>query len=448
VATAWQARVAARQAKAAALQAQAAQQEKAKAQSIIVLLEQMLNNANPSMGSSRKNGRETSMAEMLDEASARLKSTEFANQPELKAELERIVSRAYYGQGLYSQAREHSREYLRLEKGLYGENDPRTLEAATSSAIQLWERGEMTEAERLFRQALPPMRIGQKNGSVSAEDLLGSLNAFGCLRRNQGDSREAEAAFREVLALGSQAPPDFDLGTTHSMLASTIADQGRFAEALQTARDAVAETRQRQGSDSPILGFSLTILGGFLSDKANFAEADTALHEAETIFRKQQQPSSLGLGDDLRNQAISFYRQDRFAEAQTKVDETLEIYLEDFGAHYDNYPTALITKGLILTKTGKAKEGETILREAVKLRTESLPKDHFWVAVANDALGECLTNQKRFAEAEPLLVESYATLNTSLGPRDPRTIEALQRVVSLYGLWRKPEQAAHYRNGR
>ena len=119
--------------------------------------------------------------------------------------------------------------------------------------------------------------------------------------------------------------------------------------------------------------------------------------------------------------------------------------MKSFGVHYDNYPTALITKGLILTKTGKAKGGETILREAVKLRTESLPKDHFWVAVANDALGECLTNQKRFGEAEPLLVESYATLNTSLGPRDPRTIEALLRVVSLYGLWGKPERAAHYR---
>src|SRR5450432_3136667 len=151
------------------------------------------------------------------------------------------------------------------------------------------------------------------------------------------------------------------------------------------------------------------------------------------------------VGGQSTDQAISFYRQNRFVEAQTKVDETLRIYLESFGVYYDNYPTALITKGLILTKTGKEKEGETILREAVKLRTESLPKGHFWVAVANDALGECLTNQKRFAEAEPLLVESYATLNTSLGPRDPRTIETLLRVVSLYGLWGKPERAAHYR---
>ena len=128
------------------------------------------------------------------------------------------------------------------------------------------------------------------------------------------------------------------------------------------------------------------------------------------------------------------------------MDETLRIYLESFGVYYDNYPTALITKGLILTKTGKEKEGETILREAVKLRTESLPKDHFWVAVANDALGECLTNQKRFEEAEPLLVESYATLNSRLGPTDPRTAEALRRLVALYSLWGKPQQVAQYRS--
>jgi tetratricopeptide (TPR) repeat protein len=152
------------------------------------------------------------------------------------------------------------------------------------------------------------------------------------------------------------------------------------------------------------------------------------------------------LGDNLRNQAICLYRQSKFAEAQSKVDETLKIYQESFGVHYDNYPTALITEGLILNKTGKSKEGEVILREAVKLRTDSLPGEHYWVAVANGALGECLTTQERFAEAEPLLVQSYTALNSHLGQRDPRTKEALQRLLKLYDEWDKPAQAAQYRN--
>ena len=116
------------------------------------------------------------------------------------------------------------------------------------------------------------------------------------------------------------------------------------------------------------------------------------------------------------------------------VSGPLKIYRESFGVHSDDYPTALITEGLILNKTSRSKQGETILRESVKLRTDSLPQEHFWVAVANSALGECLTTQKRFAEGETLLVESYATLNSHLGPRDPRTAEALRRLVELYDL--------------
>jgi hypothetical protein len=56
-----------------------------------------------------------------------------------------------------------------------------------------------------------------------------------------------------------------------------------------------------------------------------------------------------------------------------------------------------------------------------------------------------LTTQKRFAEAEPLLDESYAALDARLGRRDPRTVEALRRLASLYEAWGKPAQSAQYR---
>jgi tetratricopeptide (TPR) repeat protein len=232
---------------------------------------------------------------------------------------------------------------------------------------------------------------------------------------------------------------------TRSTLASTLADQGRFEDALQTAREAVDEFRRNEQTGLPDFGFSLTVLGGFLSDEGDFVAADASLHEAETIFRKLLRPSHLWLGDNLRNQALSFYRQGPFPEAQIKVVEALQIYRESFGVHYDNYPTALIIQALILNKTGKSQAGETILRQAVKLRTEALPPGHFWIAIANSALGECLTTERRFAESEPLLVESYHTLQTKLGPKDPRTTEAQRRVARLYELWNKPELSAQYK---
>ena len=105
-----------------------------------------------------------------------------------------------------------------------------------------------------------------------------------------------------------------------------------------------------------------------------------------------------------------------------------------------------MVKGLIFTKTQRVKEGEAILRQAVKLRTDSLPRDHFWVAIAKGALGECLVSERRFAEAQPLLLESFTTLTSQLGPRDPRTRESAWRLVGLYDAWDKRNLADNYRH--
>ncbi len=114
---------------------------------------------------------------------------------------------------------------------------------------------------------------------------------------------------------------------------------------------------------------------------------------------------------------------------------------------YDQYPTTLITAGLILDETGRPREGEGLLREAVRLRARSLPKGHFWLALADSALSACLTKQGRFAEAEPLLLQSYASLKLSQGPNNPRTKRARQRLIEFYEESHRPDKAERYRSG-
>jgi serine/threonine-protein kinase len=428
-------------------QAQAARHEKAKAEDVKNALVRMLNYSNPIVFSPQKNGQKT-VKEILDEAAKRLENGEFSNQPEIKVEVEQIIAECYYGQGNYALASKYTQEYLDLHRKLYGENDIKTLAASARRAFMLFGEGKLTESEKDYRKILPLMRNEKQKGNIKAENLASALNNFGYLRRTQGDSKEAELSFRESLALSSQMPKEslYIIGPTRSTLASTLADQGRFEEALQTAREAVAEYRQREETDTPNFGFTLTVLGGFLTEKGDYAEADANLLEAEAIFRKLLVPSNLWSGDNLRNQAISFYEQGRYAESLSKITETLKIYRDSFGPYYDNYPTALIINGLILAKTGQPQEGETILREAGKIRTESLPKEHYWVAQANSALGECFTIEKRYNEAEPLLLESYETLKSSQGASNPRTQIALRRVVALYENWGKLETATKYRS--
>jgi tetratricopeptide (TPR) repeat protein len=344
-------------------------------------------------------------------------------------------------------AGEHIRKYLALVSKLYGKDHPKTLAATAIRAAILFSNGKMVESEKLFRQILPRVRAEQQKGNIKAEVLADGLTNFAYLRRTQGDSHEAELLFRESLSLTPQIPREARyFGVTRSTLASTLADQGKFEEALRTAQEAVAESRQTGQAGTPGFGFSLTVLGGLLTDNGHLAEADAVLREGEAIFCKLVSPRSLWLADNLRNQAAFLYEQGRFAESLEKATKTLDLYRQNFGTHYDNYPTALIIRGLSLTKTGQPNEGEKILREAVQLRTDSLPKEHFWVALANGALGECLSTQNRFAEAEPLLLGSYESLKKSQGASNPRTRVALQRLVALYESSGRLDVASQYRS--
>jgi serine/threonine-protein kinase len=431
---------------ATAWQAQKAQREKAKAELINTFLTRMLKYANPVYKSAQKGGQDLTIKEVLDEAATRLDRGEFDNQPEVKAELSKTIAQTYMGQSKYQTAEPYIRQYAALTKQLYGENHPKTIESQGFLAASLFDKGQPEEAEKLYRHVFPLIREEQKRGRINAETLANILNNFGYLRRTQGDSKEAESAFRESLSLNPQMPEDevsYINGTTRSVLASTLADQGKFDEALEASREAVNEQRQKGEINTPVFGFNLTILSGFLTEKGEYQEADANLRNAEEIIRKNLSPKSLWLGDNLRNQSVSLYFQGKFVEAIAKANETQKIYEESFGKHYDNYPTVLIYKGLSLVKIGQMAEGEKLLREAVEQRSANLPKEHYWVAIAKSALGECLTDEKKFAEAEINLKESYESLVGSQGANNPRTLLARSRLAKLYANW-KPELAAKY----
>jgi serine/threonine-protein kinase len=432
---------------ATAWQAGATAREKARAESINRFLVQMLNDTNPILNSALERGDDTTVREMLDQAASKLPGENFAHHPEERADLEKIIAQSYGARGLSRLALEHDRQFVALESSLPHESRARRALAEAGRAGILFGQGNLVQAEKVFRQALPVMRAEYEKGNVTAADLSQTLDNFAYLRRTQGDSVEAGTLFREALSRIESIPPSSRgiMATTRSTLASTIADLGKFNEAFATAREAVSEYERNGLTNTPAHAFALTILGGFEAENAQFAEADRNLAQAESILRKRMTSSNLWLGDALRNEASSFCAQGRYGEALTKAQEALTIYGAAFGPHYDTYPTALEIEGLSFAHLGRLDRGEKLLREALQLRTDSLPPEHFWVALAKSTLGECLTLEKGFTEAEPLLVSSYRSLQRSQGNDNPRTRVARQRLAQLYIDTGRPELATNLR---
>jgi serine/threonine protein kinase/tetratricopeptide (TPR) repeat protein len=428
-------------------QVRQARVERERVETINAFLQTMLTYSNPMLqvpGASRTSG---VMQEVLDDAAKRLESDEFTSQPEVRIQLERILGDAFVRQGRYDQMYEHYQKYIQLCAEQSDRNEAAALDTLGLRALELFAKGKLTESEKLYRRTIPGMRAAVANGTLKSDVFAEALNNFAYLRRTQGDSKEAEAFFREVLNLSSRASgvPRFVVEVTRATLASVLADQGRFHEAVATAREA-AEGGRREGiTSTPEFGFVLTVYGGFLTEEGKLEEADSALCRADRIFRQLLAPMSLWSGDNARNQAALLYQEGRYNEALDKVQEALHIYGESFGTHYDNYPTALTIQGLSLCRLGRQAEAERPLREAVALRTQLLPQGHFFTAMAQGALGEFLVRQGRFAEAESLLVRSHDDLWRSQGADNPRTFQARTRLRDLYVAWKKPDRAITFR---
>ena len=156
--TAWQAQVA-RQEKAKA------DHEKSKAEDVKNALVRMLNYSRPAINSPQNSGQKT-VKEILDEAANRLENGEFADQPEIKVELEEIIGTCYYGEGNYALAAKWTQEYLDLHRKLYGENDVKTMLASENRAGSLFLKGNLLESEKYYRQILPLMRNEKRKGNI------------------------------------------------------------------------------------------------------------------------------------------------------------------------------------------------------------------------------------------------------------------------------------------
>ena len=436
----WQARIAAQQRDAVRV-------EKAKAESINDFLMGLLSFSNPEMSLPNiQKGHEVTVRDVLD-ATGPLIKRELADQPEVKAAIQRTIGNSYSGIGQYDLAEKYLRLALESDLRLYGENHPETVKCLVPLVTLMMNKADSAGAEALYQKLIPIYRRQQQQGKVKAGELLTVLNGYSVLVRLRGNLKESEALLREALGLAASLPATERTASAYVRLnlALVRADQGDLAEAVQMNRAAVSEYRQIQGREPLKLGMSLTALGDELTALNQLAEAEADLREGEAIFRKLIIEAHPTFATNLCFQGNLFYRKGEYVEAEKKTRRSIELYHQSGAEAYQHYATALTTLGLILNRTDRIAQAEATLREAVNLRTRSFPKGHYKTARTLGALGECLMTQHRYDEAEGLFLTSYADLKASQGEQHPTTREALQHLVALYDAWGKTARADEYR---
>jgi eukaryotic-like serine/threonine-protein kinase len=430
--TLWQARVAAGERDRAELEAR-------KAQVITTFLLDVLGSADP-----RARGREVTVVEVLDGAAKRAEQ-ELAGQPEQLEAMRATIGATQLRLGRAPEAIPLLRSALTAREARLGRAHPDVAQILVELGNAYAGVGEGSTAEPMLRRALDIQVQAAGKESAPAANVLDSL---GSLLTQDGKLEEAVSTHRQALAtrrkvLGNEHP---DVVYSLNNLAVPLGTLGRWDEALPLHQEALALVLKVRGPEHADTAAAMTTLAYALESVGRYQEALDQYAKALPLRRKALGADHPEAAWTAYNYAALLQSRGECGRAVPLTDEVLALRGKTLTETHPLVAATLQVRGLCLAATGRAADAETSLRDSLAVRVRSLPAGHWLVASSQSILGEHLhRQQRRFPEAEPLLLAGYEGLKGKLGPADSRTRAALTRLVALYDAWGKRPEAQTYR---
>ena len=177
--------------------------------------------------------------------------------------------------------------------------------------------------------------------------------------------------------------------------------------------------------------------------------------QAEALFRQTQEISRRVLGPEhpltlnfLGDLAYVYQRQGKYASAESYAAQSLEARRRVLGPEDQNTLESAAQLALAYLSQGKFAESEPLAREALEFNRKKQP-DNWQRFRAESLLGASLAGQKKYAEAEPLLLEGYQGMIARKDRIEASNWYNLDRagewIVQLYQSWGKPQKVAEWR---
>jgi tetratricopeptide (TPR) repeat protein len=227
-------------------------------------------------------------------------------------------------------------------------------------------------------------------------------------------------------------------------MASLFLAQQDNAHAEMPYRQAIAIFR-RLHSQTPSFAAVLTGLAYDLILEGKLDEPEGILLEAQKIYRSTVGEQNIPYALTLGTLGWLYFQREDYPKAEAELAPSLAIVRSSLVPKGEqDYLGGTVTLALAMTRDGKAAEAEPMLREGLKLAKANHLGGTASPENVSAALGECLLDQKRYAEAEPLLLSGYAALKMRLGEHNSVYVPVARRLYELYTAWNKPAEAARF----
>ncbi len=366
--------------------------------------------------------------------------------PSTLISMDRLAT-VYYDEGKYAQAEAIERRVVEVRRRVLGAEHPMTLTSMNNLSGMYSVQGNYAEAEALASRVL---EIRRRAFGSEHPDTLDSMKSLADEYETEGKFAQAEALYSQTLEIRRRllGPEHRDTLLSMSDLALVYEDQGKYKQA-ETLFSRALEIRGRtSGREHRETIASMGALADLYACEGKYVQAGSLYKE--TLERQKrvagpEDPETLGTLESL---ATLYQRQGQYGLAETYATQTLKGRRHVFGPEYPDTMDAVADLALADQSLGKFDQSEALAREELTFERKKRP-DAWQRFRSESLLGASLASQKRYAEAEPLLLDGYrgmmARRKLVNAYRWYYFDYAREWIVQLYSAWEKPDEAAEWR---
>jgi serine/threonine protein kinase/tetratricopeptide (TPR) repeat protein len=351
----------------------------------------------------------------------------------------------YVAQNRFADAEPLLAKTLEARKGVLGPEHPNTLNTMSNLGQMYLRQGKYAQAEPFYAEVLA---VRKRVLGADHPETLFMMNNLAVLYSQAGKSREAEALYLELLEIQRRTAGEDHVGTLRAMdnLGAAYTKRGDFERAQELFRKAFEGRRRVLGMDHPDTLWSAGNLAGMYRQLDKPDEAEALLIATLNTQRRVLGNEHYGTVTTMERLAALYREQGKYDKAQTLLIEALAARQRALGPQNPDTIEDLMMLGLVHLNQQHYAEVESLLAELVTRDKE--PTDSWMRYFAQAIFGAALSGQKRYEEAEKLLIGGYGALTerAALIPANGKSAldKTGQWIVELYNAWGKPERAAEW----
>jgi non-specific serine/threonine protein kinase/serine/threonine-protein kinase len=337
---------------------------------------------------------------------------------------------------------------LEVSRRAYGESDTMTLSAKTVlQGLDLKSPNTARDRAAQVARFDTAAKVIESATATSLPQMIDLAQRRATIAVNQGKPADAEAPLVEALEAARRAGQE-ELNVL-AILAGVYALQKKYGDAEAALRGVFEKPAALNTLSPNVLPFALRSLANGYRNEGRFAEAEPHFAKLVPIVLAAPGERNQQTRVDMFLLADTYSSLRKYAEAEKVFSQLLDIQRRVTGPEVINTVVTSSNIGWIRLQQKRYSESEQTLRDAAVIlrRTATNAWERFNV---DSMLGAALSAQKKFEEAEPLLISGYngmgstrPTTNANMVSRFTRD-QAGEALVQLYADWGKPVQQAEW----